>query len=78
MRLSLLVTASLLATLAATLQASAQTSRQPNWPDIEDGPRGFGAHSDQERVLESELHRFVRLNWEIVSSLARASSVTVP
>jgi hypothetical protein len=29
--------------------------------DMEDGPRGFGAHSDQERILESELHRFVRL-----------------
>ena len=46
--------------------------------DMEDGPRGFGAHSDQERILESELHRFVRLNWDVVSSLARASSVTVP
>ena len=46
--------------------------------DMEDGPRGFGAHSDQERILESELHRFVRLNWEIVSSLARANTVTVP
>jgi len=40
--------------------------------DIEDGPKGFGAHSDQERLLESELHRFVRFNWEIVTSLARA------
>ena len=39
--------------------------------DIEDGPKGFGAHSDQERLLESELHRFVRFNWEIVTSLAR-------
>ena len=38
--------------------------------DMEDGPRGFGAHSDQERILESELHRFVRLNWDIVTSLA--------
>ena len=46
--------------------------------DMEDGPRGFGAHSDQERILESELHRFVRLNWEIVTSLARASSAPVP
>ena len=46
--------------------------------DMEDGPRGFGAHSDQERILESELHRFVRLTWDVVSSLARASSVTVP
>jgi len=46
--------------------------------DIEDGPRSFGAHSDQDRILESELHRFVSLNWDIVSSLARANSVTVP
>ena len=45
---------------------------------LEDGPRGFGAHSDQERILESELHRFVRLNWEIVASFARASSAPVP
>jgi hypothetical protein len=39
---------------------------------MEDGPRGFGAHSDQERILESELHRFVRLKFDIVSSHARA------
>jgi len=40
--------------------------------DVEDGPKGFGAHSDQERLLESELHRFVRFNWEVVTDLARA------
>ena len=40
--------------------------------DMEDGPKGFGAHSDQERLLESELHRFVRFNWEVVTSLAMA------
>jgi acetylornithine deacetylase/succinyl-diaminopimelate desuccinylase-like protein len=40
--------------------------------DIEDGPKGFGAHSDQERLLESELHRFVRFTWEVVVNLARA------
>jgi acetylornithine deacetylase/succinyl-diaminopimelate desuccinylase-like protein len=40
--------------------------------DMEDGPKGFGAHSDQERLLESELHRFVRFNWDVVTSLARA------
>jgi acetylornithine deacetylase/succinyl-diaminopimelate desuccinylase-like protein len=39
--------------------------------DVEDGPKGFGAHSDQERLLESELHRFVRFNWEVVTDLAR-------
>ena len=53
-------------TLAAAQQASAQSPRQPNWTDIE------------RETLESELHRFVRLNWEIVTSLARANSVTVP
>ena len=40
--------------------------------DFEDPPKGFGAHSDQERLLESELHRFVRFNWEVISNLARA------
>ncbi|HYR88412.1 MAG TPA: M20/M25/M40 family metallo-hydrolase [Terriglobia bacterium] len=40
--------------------------------DAEDGPKGFGAHSDQERILESELHRFVRFNWDVVVELARA------
>lgn len=40
--------------------------------DIEDQTKGFGMHSDQERLLESELHRFVRFNWEIVTELARA------
>ena len=29
-------------------------------------------HSDQERLLESELHRFVRYNYEVVLELARA------
>jgi acetylornithine deacetylase/succinyl-diaminopimelate desuccinylase-like protein len=40
--------------------------------DIEDGPKGFGAHSDQERILESELHRFVRFHYDVVAELARA------
>lgn len=40
--------------------------------DAEDAPKGFGAHSDQERILESELHRFVRFNWDVVNRLARA------
>src|SRR5713101_2671764 len=40
--------------------------------DFEDPPKGFGAHSDQERLLESELHRFVRFNWDAISNLARA------
>jgi acetylornithine deacetylase/succinyl-diaminopimelate desuccinylase-like protein len=40
--------------------------------DTEDGPLGFGAHSDQERILESELHRFVRFQYDVVLELARA------
>jgi acetylornithine deacetylase/succinyl-diaminopimelate desuccinylase-like protein len=40
--------------------------------DQEDGPKGFGPHSDQERLLESELHRFVRFNWDVVTRLAVA------
>jgi len=39
--------------------------------DTEDGPKGFGAHSDQERILESELHRFVRFQYDVVMDLAR-------
>ena len=39
--------------------------------DTEDGPKGFGAHSDQERILEAELYRFVRFHYEIVEALAR-------
>ena len=39
--------------------------------DVEDGPKGFGAHSDQERLLESELHRFVQFTWEVVNDIAR-------
>lgn len=38
--------------------------------DQEDGPLGFGSHSDQERILESELHRFVRFYWDVVVELA--------
>ena len=42
--------------------------------DIEDGPKGFGAHSDQERILESELYRFVKFYYDVVLTLARGSS----
>jgi acetylornithine deacetylase/succinyl-diaminopimelate desuccinylase-like protein len=40
--------------------------------DSEDGAKGFGAHSDQERLLEAELHRFVRFHHDAVLDLARA------
>jgi len=42
--------------------------------DEEDGPKGFGAHSDQERILEAELYRFVRFQWDVVQTLARAKA----
>ena len=38
--------------------------------DQEDGAKGFGAHSDQERILESELYRFVRFHYAVVAELA--------
>ncbi|MDX2269089.1 MAG: M20/M25/M40 family metallo-hydrolase [Bryobacter sp.] len=40
--------------------------------DTEDGPLGFGAHSDQERILEAELYRFVRFHYDVVVKLAAA------
>jgi acetylornithine deacetylase/succinyl-diaminopimelate desuccinylase-like protein len=42
--------------------------------DVEDGPKGFGAHSDQERIVESELHRFVKFHYDIVADLAKRGS----
>jgi acetylornithine deacetylase/succinyl-diaminopimelate desuccinylase-like protein len=41
--------------------------------DEEDAPRGFGAHSDQERALEDGIYKFVQFNWEVVTSLAASS-----
>ena len=38
--------------------------------DSEDGPKGFGAHSDQERILEESFYKFVRFNWDVVVTLA--------
>ncbi len=38
--------------------------------DEEDGPKGFGAHSDQERIPEEGLYKFVQFNWEIATALA--------
>jgi acetylornithine deacetylase/succinyl-diaminopimelate desuccinylase-like protein len=38
--------------------------------DEEDAAKGFGAHSDQERLLEEALYKFVQFNWEVVTSIA--------
>ena len=39
--------------------------------DLEDAAKGYAAHSDQERILEAEIYRFVRFSYEIVYDLAR-------
>jgi acetylornithine deacetylase/succinyl-diaminopimelate desuccinylase-like protein len=38
--------------------------------DEEDAPKGFGAHSDQERLLEEALYKHVQFAWEAVTGLA--------
>jgi acetylornithine deacetylase/succinyl-diaminopimelate desuccinylase-like protein len=40
--------------------------------DAEDGPLGFGAHSDQERILEAEFQRFVRYQYDAIVEIAGA------
>jgi acetylornithine deacetylase/succinyl-diaminopimelate desuccinylase-like protein len=39
--------------------------------DVEDGLMGYSAHGDQERILEAELHRFVRFYWDVISDIAK-------
>ena len=38
--------------------------------DSEDGRKGYGAHSDQERILEEALTKFVHFNYDVVVNLA--------
>ncbi len=38
--------------------------------DEEDAAKGYGAHSDQERILEQALYKFVEFNWEVATALA--------
>ena len=40
--------------------------------DREDGAKGFGAHSDQERILEVAFYQFIRVHRQIVQDLAMA------
>ena len=42
--------------------------------DEEDAQLGFAAHSDQERLRETELYRFTQFNWEVIRSIAAKSS----
>jgi acetylornithine deacetylase/succinyl-diaminopimelate desuccinylase-like protein len=38
--------------------------------DEEDGPKGYAAHSDQERILEEALYKFVQFNFDVATALA--------
>ena len=38
--------------------------------DLEDAPKGFGAHSDQERILEEAVYKHVQFFWTAVTSIA--------
>ena len=41
--------------------------------DEEDGPKGFGIHSDQERMLEEAAYKHLQLFWTAVTSIAGAN-----
>jgi len=38
--------------------------------DLEDASKGFGAHSDQERILEESVYQHVEFFWTVVTSIA--------
>jgi len=38
--------------------------------DAEDAGMGYGAHSDQERILEEAVYKHVQFFWEAVTSIA--------
>jgi len=38
--------------------------------EAEDAVKGFAAHSDQERMLEDSLYKFLRFQWDVLSSVA--------
>jgi hypothetical protein len=40
--------------------------------DLEDAAKGFGAHSDQERILEDSVYKHVQFFWTAVTSIAGA------
>jgi len=42
--------------------------------DEEDAPKGFGAHSDQERILEESVYKHVQFFWQAVTSLAASAA----
>jgi len=46
--------------------------------DVEDAAKGFGAHSDQERLLEDSLNKYYQFQWEFLSQVARSRAPAVP
>jgi acetylornithine deacetylase/succinyl-diaminopimelate desuccinylase-like protein len=40
--------------------------------DVEDGAKGFGAHGDQERILEEGLYKFLQFQWDVLNTIAFA------
>jgi acetylornithine deacetylase/succinyl-diaminopimelate desuccinylase-like protein len=40
--------------------------------DMEDLAKGFGAHSDQERLLEDSLNKYLQFQWEFLAQIAVA------
>ena len=38
--------------------------------DAEDALKGFAAHSDQERLLEDSLYKFIEFQWDVLTSVA--------
>ncbi len=40
--------------------------------DSEDMLKGFGPHSDQERILASALYTFVHFHYDLVEEMSRA------
>jgi acetylornithine deacetylase/succinyl-diaminopimelate desuccinylase-like protein len=42
--------------------------------DVEDGPKGYGPHSDQERILEEALYKHVQFFWQAVRSIAASKN----
>ena len=42
--------------------------------DTEDAAKGFGAHSDQERILEEALYKHVQFIWSAVTGIAASTN----
>jgi hypothetical protein len=38
--------------------------------DEEDAGKGFAAHSDQERIREDSLYKFMQFQWDVLTNVA--------